>query len=151
MSAEFLARWDRLEAEYVERVTAAAAPFDDWRERFRAAASETAHLVEEHPAEARFLTVDTLAAGQLGRRRQGVLAARLADLLDSARDELADPDRIPEATASWIVAIFFDRVYRRCAISGGPDLPSQLPELMFLAISAYFGTEAGLEELVSPP
>jgi AcrR family transcriptional regulator len=151
VSDEFLARWDRLEAAYLGRMEAVTAPCEEWRERFRAAAKETARLVEEHPAEARFLAVDTLAAGELGRRRQGVLAARLAEMLDSARDELPDPDRIPEATAGWIVAIFFDRVYRRCAGFGIPDLPSQLPELMFLAISAYFGTEAGLEELVQPP
>jgi hypothetical protein len=76
---------------------------------------------------------------------------RFAAMLDSARDELEDPGSVPAATGGWIVAIFFDRVYRRCTSAGGPDLPSQLPELMFLAISAYFGTEAGLEELAPPP
>lgn len=146
----FATRWERLEATYFERMAAVTEPFGEWRDRFRAAATETAWLVEAHPAEARFLVVDALAAGEPGRERQRSFAYRIAVLVDSAREELSDPDSVPEATSSWIVAIFFDRVYRRCTVSGGPDLPSQLPELLFLAISAYFGTEAGLGELVRP-
>jgi hypothetical protein len=147
----FLSAWERLENVYFERVATVSAPFTEWRDRFRAGATETARLVEVHPSAARFLAVDALAAGELGRERQRVFAARLAELLDSARDELPDPESVPEVTSSWIVAIFFDRVYRRCSIPGEPDLTSQLPELMFLAISCYFGTEAGLRELVPPP
>jgi len=150
-AARFTAAWERLESLYFERMTEVAAPFTEWRDRFRAGATETARLVEAHPAEARFLAVDALAAGDLGRERQRAFASRLAVLLDSAREEMQDPDSVSVQTSSWIVAIFFDRLYRRCAIPGGPDFPSQLPELMFLAISAYFGTEAGLEELVSSP
>lgn len=146
----FLARWERFEAAYFERMFAVTEPFGEWRDRFRAAATETARLVEAHPAEARFLVVDALAAGEPGRERQRSFAYRIAEQLDTAREELSDPESVPEATSSWIVAIFFDRVYRRCAVPEGPDLPSQLPELLFLAISAYFGTGAGLEELIRP-
>lgn len=144
----YRAAWDRLEGAFFARVLAAAEPFEDWRDRFRAAARETVRLVDAHPAQARFLIVDALAAGEVGRRRQRQLGSRIARRIDSARGELADPDAIPAATAPWIVAMFFDRVYRRCAADGGPPLAAQLPELMFLAISAYFGTEAGLEELL---
>lgn len=148
----FLWVWEHLEAAYFAQIAAAVDGHQDWRERFRAAATETARLVEEHRAEARFVIVDALCAGDLGRERQRDLGARIAELIDSARAELVEPDAIPASTAQWIVGIFFDRVYRRCAGDGsGADLISQLPELMFLAISAYFGTEAGLEELVSPP
>lgn len=147
----FRALWHRLEAAYMARMFAVTGPFEGWREKFRAGAIETARLVEAHPSEARFFAVDALAAGELGRERQRALAAQVAFQIDTARDELEDPASVPEATALWIVAIFFDRVYRRCVSPVGPDLPSQLPELMFLAISAYLGTEAGLEELVFLP
>lgn len=149
--AGFEKTWEHLESAYLERLGAAVSPYERWKERFRAGAAETVRLVEDHPAEARFLTVDSLLAGDLGRARQRALADRLAELLDSAREELSEPDSVPATTASWIVAFFFDRVYRRCAIPDGPDLPSQLPEMTFLAISAYFGTEAGLAELIPPP
>lgn len=147
----FVAVWERLEAAYFDRMFVITAPFEEWREKFRAAATETARLVEAFPVEARFFAVDSLAAGALGRKRQGDLAAKIARQVDLAREELDDPGSVPEATGAWIVAIFFDRVYRRCVSPTGLDLPSQLPELRFLAISAYFGTEAGLEELVIRP
>jgi hypothetical protein len=143
--------WEGLETSYFERMAEVAKPHTGWRDRFRAAATETVHLVEAHPEEARFLAVDALAAGELGRERQRAFASRIAALLDSARDELPDPDAVPGITGAWIAAMFFDRVYRRCVTPDGPDLPSQLPELMFLAVSAYYGTEAGMEELISPP
>lgn len=148
----FLAAWEYLEAVYLERIEAVSAGAADWRECFRAAAGETARLVEEHRPQARFLVVDALAAGEFGRERQHALGTRLAEMLDRARSELDDPELIPPSTGSWIVAIFFDRIYRRCSRGDeARDLPSQLPDLTFLAISAYFGTEAGLEELTSPP
>jgi hypothetical protein len=103
----FVAEWDRLEAEYLERLTAACKGLSEWRERFRAAATETIRLAEENPLQARFMTVEALA--------------------------------------------IFDRIYRRFVTDPGPDLGSQLPELMFLAVSSYFGTEAGMEELATPP
>jgi hypothetical protein len=144
----FIARWERLEAAYLERIAAAVAPHPTWRERFRAGAALTVELVERYPQDACFLAVDSLSAGVTGRRCRRHLATHLAALLDSVRTELPEPDLVPAATSSWIVAIFFARVYRRCTSPEGPDLPSQLPELMFLAISAYFGTEAGLQELL---
>jgi hypothetical protein len=147
----FAAAWKRLESAYFDRIAAVAAPYAGWRDRFRAGATETARLVEAHPAEARFLAVDALAAGELSRECRRAFAVRVVALLDSARQELAEPDSVPAATGSWIAAAFFNRVYQRCVKPDGPDLPSQLPELMFLAISAYFGIEAGLEELIPLP
>jgi hypothetical protein len=146
----FVAAWERIEAAYFERMAAVTAPFSGWRDRLRAGAAETARLVEAHPAAARFLAVDALAAGELGRERQRAFALRIAGLVDTAREDLPEPDSVPEITASWIVAIFFDRVYRHCTVPGAPDLSSQLPELLFLATSAYFGTETGLQELMPP-
>jgi hypothetical protein len=148
---QFLALWERLETTYFDRIATVSAPQTGWRDCFRAAALETARLVEQYPANAHFLTVDALAAGELGRDRQRSLVIRAAALLDSARDEIADPDSVSESTSSWVAAMFFDRTYRRCINPDGPALPSQLPELMFLATSAYFGIEVGLEELIPPP
>jgi hypothetical protein len=145
----FIAAWECLEKAYLVRIEAAAAPFEGWRDRFRAVATETARLVESHIEEARFLVVDAFRAGEIGSERQRRFGARLAAFVDSAREELPEPDLVPSITAHWIVAMFFDRIYRRCS-GTGRDLPSQLPELLFLAIGAYYGTDAGLRELTPP-
>jgi len=144
----FRETWEFLERAYFARLALATESMGGWRDRFHAAAQETARLVEAFPRAARFLIVDAIAAGQVGSECRGLLVSRLVASIDTARRELAEPDAVPEVTAGWIVAIFFDRIYRRLTSDSGPDLPSQLPELMFLAISAYFGTEAGLEELI---
>lgn len=144
----FLAAWEALEAAFFGRLEAETADLADWRERFRVGATVTVELVETHRREAYFFAVEALAAGMLGAVRQRTMSARLTALVDSAREELEDPGSVPPATAGWIVGIFFARIYGRCTGAGGPDLRTQLPELLFLGISAYFGTEAGLGELI---
>src|SRR5215203_321412 len=99
----FEADWDRLEAEYLRRLAQACEGLPDWRERFRAAATATVHLAEENPSQARFMTVEALAIGESGRRRQQALAARLAACVDGARQQLDNPTGVPPATAPWVV------------------------------------------------
>ena len=148
--AEFLAAWEQAEARYLAWLESLCARPGSWRERFRAAAADTMRLVEERPEAARVLVVEPIAFGELGHRQQRQLANRLAKLLDTAREELGESDAVPAATAHWILGIFYFRIHRR--LSGyGPDLPSQLPELTFLAISCYFGVDAGLAELDALP
>jgi hypothetical protein len=143
----FTATWDALESTYLERLREAIDGAAGWRARFRAGTVLTLELAEENRREARFLLVDGLAAGAVGRSRQHAFGERLAELLDSARAELADPDSVPEATAGWILGLFFDRIYRRVVLAAEPDLPSQLPDLLYLGVSAYFGADAGLAAL----
>lgn len=145
----FSAAWAELESAYLERLGAAVEPSSEWRERFRAGARETMDLVETFRAEARFMTVEAIAVGERGRQRQKALGKRIAAFLDSAREELEEPEAVPPATAPWIVSIFFDRIYRRCVTGSGTDLRLQLPELQFLAIAAFFGTDAALAEFVA--
>jgi len=147
LEACFNAAWEGLEADFLARVEAAYRHEQDWRDRFRAGALETFRLAETYPVPARFLAVAALSAGELGRARQRALGMRIAALIDTARDQIDEPDGPPAITSRWITSMFFDRIYRRLASPGGPDLISQLPELMFLAVSAYYGTEAGLAEL----
>ncbi|HSS33355.1 MAG TPA: hypothetical protein VLL27_08770 [Solirubrobacterales bacterium] len=145
----FVATWERLETTLLERLARATGSADEWRDGFRAGATEVVDLVEANPREAYFLVVGALTAGELGRQRQRALGAKLATMLDAVRADLDDPEVVPPATARWIVGIFFDRIYRYCATGAASgELRSQLPELRFLAISAYLGTEAGLLELL---
>lgn len=143
----FVSAWERLEDAYFERLAMATRDAEGWRDRFRAGATMTVELVEQHRREAAFLIVDALGAGSVGRDQQRRFGTRLADLIDTAREELDDPDSVPPVTAAWIVGVFFDQIYRRCSGRSGTDLRTQLPELLFLGVSAYFGTEAGMAEL----
>jgi AcrR family transcriptional regulator len=147
----FLAARDWLEEAYLRRIAVASVGLEDWRQQLRAAAAETMRLVAEHPRQARFLTIETLRIGPNGGERHQVLAVRLAELLDRVRDELENPDAIPAATAGWVIGIFYDRVYQYLSSGKEAELLGQVPQLMFLAVSPYYGTDAGLAELRTPP
>lgn len=146
----FLAAWDELEREYSRRLSAAWEGLGGWRDRFRIAVTETVRLIEAYPRQAKFMTVEALGVEAASERRQA-LVSRLTAFVDTAREELDEPSAVPQITAGWVVAIFFDRVYRSLLGAAGSDLAAELPELMYLAISSYFGTEAGLAELESLP
>lgn len=141
----FLSAWDRLEAIYLTRIALAYEGIEDWRERLRAGLGETLRLIEDHPGPARFLILTTLAAGEAQRARQRQLAANLLERLEEATAGLglAGPENGPR----YVLAMVFDRIYRHLSSDSGGSLSAQLPELMFLAVSAYLGPEAGLEEL----
>jgi AcrR family transcriptional regulator len=147
----FLAAWDWLEEAYLHRLAIASVGLEDWRQQLRAAATETMRLVAEHPGQARFLTIETLRIGPSGGQRHQILAVRLAEQLDQVREQLEDPAAIPAATAGWVVGIFFDRVYQYLSHGREAELLGEVPQLMFLAVSPYLGTDAGLEELRAPP
>jgi AcrR family transcriptional regulator len=145
--AYFNAGWGLLEAEFVRRLRLAYRPQHGWRDQLRAAIAEAARLFEHYPAQAHFLAVDALSVGEQGRARQQDLAARLAVFLDEARAESEHGGSAPTATSGWVMGIFFDRIYRYSSSGRESQLTADLPELMFLAVSAYFGPEAGLAEL----
>jgi hypothetical protein len=143
----FQAGWELLEAEFVRRLRAAYERKVGWRSQMRAAADETARLLERYPAQAHYLAVDALSVGEEGRARQQALATRLAVFLDEARAEFQHAPSAPAATSGWVMGLFFDRIYRCSATGREEAFARELPELMFLAVSAYFGPEAGLAEL----
>lgn len=143
----FEAGWELLEGEFVRRVREAYEPVSGWANQLRAALGEAASLLQRYPAYSHFLAVDALAVGEPGRERQQRLAARLAVFLDEARAESEHSGTAPAATSGWVMGILFDRIYRYSASGREAQLAEDIPELMFLAVSAYFGPEAGLAEL----
>jgi hypothetical protein len=146
----FLASWERHESCYLDRLEQVARPGACWRERFRAATVETLRLAEEERVAARVLVVEPFRFGEVGRRRQQSLSRRLAVSLDTARAELPPDAPASPLAGEWLMAVFFHRVHRRLSTGAGPDLRSQLPELLFLGVAAYFGPEVALAELNRP-
>ena len=147
----FALAWDGLEGAFLERLESCRRGNDRWSDQLRACLAETARLVEAHPVPARFLSISALDAPEPVRAKAAALARRLRELLDTALGQGEDPTVVPEATSRWLLAVFFDRIYRHLSGTDRGDLTAQLPQLMFLAVSAYFGREAGLEELRAQP
>jgi hypothetical protein len=147
----FDAGWEVLESAFIQRLREAYLPRSGWAEKLRAALGEAARLLERYPGYGHFLAVDAIAVGEPGRDRQYRLAERLARFFDQARAESELPDEAPAAASGWVMAILFDRFYRYSATGREGQLAADVPELMFFAVSAYFGPEAGLAELDKGP
>jgi AcrR family transcriptional regulator len=150
-NACFCVAWDRLEKTYVERMEATSRGQRSWNEQLRACLHETDRLLESHTTEARFMVACALEAPEPDRQRPKALGEKLTGIVDVARRRIDDPGRVPEGTARWILAIAFDCVYRQLGTEGSRDFALQIPTIMFLAVSAYFGPAAGLAELQAPP
>jgi hypothetical protein len=143
----FESAWELLEALFVREVRAAYEPHRGWRAQLRGALENSAELPGPNPAAAHSMAVDAHSVGEPGRARQQALAERLALFLDRARAEAEDPGSAPAATSGWVMGMLYDRIYRYSSTGREAQMAADISELMFLAVSAYFGAEEGLTEL----
>ncbi len=135
-----------------ERVQAAFAAEDNWRDALRAAAYVAADYYNEHPRRIRFNTIAVLGAGEMLAAQRDAYLQRLADLIDAGRYELADPDSVSRTLAESAIGSVFERVLRDLH-RGGDDMQARdvVPELMYIAVRPYLGHEVALQELSIPP
>ena len=124
--------------------------FESWRERFRACAWALLDYLRADPEWARLMVTETPEAPPRARAaREGGMEA-LATLLDLARGETEDPGSIPPDTASHLAGAIYSRVQLAVEADGLAHGEELVPELLYVAVSAYFGPEAALEELEAP-
>jgi len=137
-----------------ELLTRAAAAFlveQGWRNQLRAVAYALLAFLQEDPARAHLMVVDSLAAGpEAIAIREGGMQG-LTELIDQGRQEMDDPDSVSRTAAETTAGTIYNRMH--VAIEAG-DLAAgreMVPELMFTAVRPYCGREAALEELSIPP
>jgi len=120
-----------------------------WRDGLRAAAYAAARLIRAFPREFRFaMTPD---AGDLALASRDAFLQRLVDLVDEGRRELDDPCSVSRDLAEGILGSIVEHAtFALHDPDGQPDIEGFVPEFMYLAVSAYMGNEAGLEELTMP-
>ncbi len=147
----FLAVYEELSERFAERVFAAFEGEEEWRDGLRAAAYAAARWVGEHPREARYATIETMAAGEFAVARREATLRRFVDLIDSGREQLDEPGSVSRAMAEGAIGGILGTLTRnlRRGIDSRPE--ALVPELMFLAVRPYLGSEAAREELSIPP
>ncbi len=136
-----------------QRVQAAFAAQDSWRDSLRAAGYAIADFFTDHPRRVRFNIAAVLEAGEMIAAQRDAYLQRLAGLVDAGRYELADPDSVPRSLAVSVVGSVFERLLRDIhrdddAVVNPRDV---VPELMYIAVRPYLGHEVALQELSIPP
>jgi AcrR family transcriptional regulator len=123
-----------------------------WRDRLRVAAYAVARYFNQHPEEVRFGVLGLLDAGEMLQVQREQRLKPLVDLIDEARQELANPGSISRSAAESTVGSIFALLLREVREHGRVrQAESLVPELMYIAVRPYFGENVAREELSMPP
>jgi len=135
--------------ELLSRAGAAFATQEGWANQLRAVGYAMLDFLNEDPARARVMVVESFAACERSRgiRERGMAA--LAALIDLARLELEDADSIPRTTAELTAGAAYNHIHVAVE-SGKPLTEKMVRELMYVAVRPYLGVDAALAELDVP-
>lgn len=135
--------------ELLARAGVAFAARQGWRDQLRAVAYAMRDFLQEDPARARVMVVESPTACErsLAIRQQGM--AGLAALIDLGRGELDDPDSVPSTTAELTAGAIYNRIHAAVE-DGSPLEDAMVRELMVAAVRPYLGADAALAELDAP-
>lgn len=125
----------------------AAAP--NWPAGFRAALEALARFLDSEPLLAKGLLAEVHVAGGAALAKRKEVFERLSSAIDVARRKNESRHSAPPITASFILNAIEAAVVRSL-INGAPqDFATSLPDLIYIAVSFYFGEEAarGASEL----
>jgi AcrR family transcriptional regulator len=147
----FLAAYDAVSAQLVERVVAAVEAADTFADQCSAGLRAFLEFAASEPAFARMCIVEVLAAGpEAIKRRNGTMQA-FAALIHSKAEELLEGKIPPPLTAEIVVGGIYEVVYTRVLRGEIQGLPALLPDLAYSALLPYLGLEAAREERARLP
>jgi AcrR family transcriptional regulator len=147
----FLETYEELSERFGEHVFAAFEGEREWRDGLRAAAYAAAAWIGEHPREARYAVIETMAAGEFAVERREATLRRFVDLVDAGRRQLDQPDSVSRAMAEGVVGGIVGMLTKNLRRDARVRAEDFVPDLMFLAVRPYLGHEAAREELSIPP
>lgn len=147
-----VAALDEMGARYLSIVERAfARTSGSWRDKLRAALYAAAEALRENPVDARFGAYETMRMGGSARAHRDRLLAPLVGMLDSGRREMDPRRRLSRATAEAVVGSFVDGLVRQITFERPTDPREYVPQIMYLAVRPYLGSEAAEEELLILP
>jgi AcrR family transcriptional regulator len=147
----FVAAHDETAEEFGERVLTAFDSHTNWHDGMWAAAWAAQGFFREDPIKARFFAVEVNGAGPRAQARRDGVMKIVANLVDSGRSELDDPDSISRATAEMVAGAFYSTIQQKI-VEGSLDRGENfLVELLYIAVLPYLGSRAAEAELKVQP
>jgi AcrR family transcriptional regulator len=142
----FLATFDQMVAEMRPAVEQAFAAQSDWRDGVRAALMVLLELMDQSPAVAKLLVVESMAGGARVLRRRAEVVDELARALDLGRARAAGhgpPVITAQALVGGVVAVLHMRLVR----NDPESFSVLLGPLMSMIVLPYLGAGAAAKEL----
>jgi AcrR family transcriptional regulator len=118
----------------------AAAGEMGWRGQLRGALTGLLCFLDAQPAVGRALLVEVHAAGPRAVAKRTEAMTRAAAMVELAREE--SDDGAPAISAEAVVAGILAVLHSRLAAGQTSDYLHLLPEMMYLAVLPFFGSEA---------
>jgi AcrR family transcriptional regulator len=141
----FLAAYDAVTAQLVERVVAAIEAEDTFVDQCISGLRSFLEFVASEPAFGRMCMVEVLAAGPDAIKRRNDTMSAFAALIDHKANELLEGNIPSPLTAETVVGGIYEVVYTRVLRGEIHDLPSLLPDLAYSSLLPYLGREAAQE------
>ena len=143
----FLAAYDAVTAQLVERVRAAYEANEDPVDRIRECLRAFLEFVASEPAFADMCIVEVMAAGPEAIKRRNAVMEAFAGLIRQGVDEaLPKRGRPPALVAETIVGGIYEVVYTRVLEDRTSELPDLVPGLLFSVLLPYGGHRMATEE-----
>ena len=120
---------------------------NDWVDQIRGGIGALLTYLAENPVAARVGIVEGFGAGARARDRYQQAVSSFFPFLDSARNLVDDPDRIPSQVARVVVGGVSALMFNEASNGRAAALPKLLPDMMYLAVTPYFGHEQGVEAM----
>jgi AcrR family transcriptional regulator len=137
-------------AAAAERVLPAYRAPTRWHERIRAGLRELLCFLEEQPAAARLLLVESLGAGAEALALRTHVTARLVEAVEEGRELGRGGAELPALTGEGAVGGVVSILQRTIATPGHPPLIDLLNPLMAMLTLPYLGPAAARRELDRP-
>lgn len=144
----FLAAFDTSAKRLRDKVEAAVAAGESWRDRVRLGLEAVLSFVRAEPDTARTIIVEARAASADAVMRRVELLDHFSTCLDTqARELLPETSQRSEVTASGVVGGVEALLYSRLCKDEFDGIEELLPSMMYFAVLPYEGHEAASEEL----
>jgi len=144
----FLAAYDAVVAQLLQRVSGAVESADELTDKVRAGLGGFLGFLASEPAFARMCIVDVLAAGpEAVARRDGAMRGFAQLILFNVRTVFGD-DAPPalEVISETLVGGIYEVVYARVLRREFDELPRLLPDLVYALLLPFMGQRAALAE-----
>ena len=147
----FLTLHDEVAEELCAHLIGGFTSASSWHDKVWAAGWAAMRFLRKDPARARFLVVEINGSGSGAQARRDRILQRIADFLDSGREELEEPRSVSRCTAEIVAGAIYGTVLGKVesgCIERGEDF---LSELVYMAVMPYLGSRAAEDELLVQP
>jgi hypothetical protein len=142
--------WQELSGEFARRTKAAYRSGGSWASGLRAMGWEICRFLQEDPERARTLVALTYDEEIIGASRDHLMSDYV-ELVDRGRLERPAAGPVPHEVAEALVGAVWEAIAKRALAGRFEELPYGVPQLMYLTVLPYLGSEAAAAELERGP